>query len=50
MRAVFLPGIIAPARVRYAALLEHLREVDVLAKDLEVAYAPPPSEIKGAAE
>ena len=43
MRAVFLPGIIAPARVRYAALLEHLREVDVLAKDLEVyaGDAPP---------
>ena len=44
MRAVFLPGIIAPARVRYAALLEHLREVDVLAKDLEVYAGDAPPE------
>jgi pimeloyl-ACP methyl ester carboxylesterase len=42
---IFLPGIIAPAALRYAALLEHLpKDVNPVLKDLEV-YAtdsPPP--------
>lgn len=33
---VFLPGIVAPAALRYAALHEHLPDIDALAKDLEV--------------
>ena len=42
---IFLPGIVAPAAFRYAALLEHLpKDVKPVLKDLEV-YAgdsPPP--------
>ena len=41
---IFLPGIVAPAAVRYAPLLEQLDGVDAVLKDLEV-YAgeePPP--------
>ena len=43
MQAVFLPGIIAPAAARYAALLAHLNDVDAITKDLEVyaGDAPP---------
>jgi pimeloyl-ACP methyl ester carboxylesterase len=54
---IFLPGIIAPAALRYAPLLEHLDGINSIPKDLEV-YArdePPPSysietEIAGIAE
>jgi pimeloyl-ACP methyl ester carboxylesterase len=41
---IFLPGIVAPAALRYAPLLEHLDGVDGIPKELEV-YAgdePPP--------
>jgi pimeloyl-ACP methyl ester carboxylesterase len=40
---IFLPGIIAPASVRYAPLLAHLSDVNPLTKDLEVyaSDAPP---------
>jgi pimeloyl-ACP methyl ester carboxylesterase len=44
MRSVFfLPGIIAPATIRYAQLLQHLDDAEVLLKDLEVYRddAPP---------
>jgi pimeloyl-ACP methyl ester carboxylesterase len=41
---IFLPGIVAPAAVRYAPLLEHLDGIHAIPKELEV-YAgdePPP--------
>jgi pimeloyl-ACP methyl ester carboxylesterase len=42
---ILLPGIIAPASFRYAALLEHLpKDVNAVPKDLEVyAHASPPA-------
>ena len=33
---IFLPGIIAPAALRYGPLLEHLPGVNAVVKDLEV--------------
>lgn len=41
---MFLPGIIAPAAVRYAPLLQHLHGVNAVLKDLEVytGEEPPP--------
>jgi pimeloyl-ACP methyl ester carboxylesterase len=41
---LFLPGGIAPAHVRYAALLAHLADVQTVLSDLDVyaADAPPP--------
>jgi pimeloyl-ACP methyl ester carboxylesterase len=41
---LFLPGIIAPASIRYAPLLAALGEVNAVAKDLEVyrSATPPP--------
>jgi pimeloyl-ACP methyl ester carboxylesterase len=43
MDVVFMPGIIAPASIRYTALVEQLGEVNPLLKDLEVyaSDAPP---------
>lgn len=42
---ILLPGIIAPAAMRYAPLLEQLDGVDVVAKDLEVyAGSEPPGD------
>jgi hypothetical protein len=40
---VFLPGIIAPATIRYGPLFERLDDVDVLVRDLAVydGDAPP---------
>ena len=42
--AIFLPGIIAPAAIRYAPLVACLADVDSVTKDLEVyaTDAPPP--------
>src|SRR5262245_10278530 len=41
---IFLPGIIAPAAVRYAPLLARLSDVNPVTKDLEVysSGVPPP--------
>jgi pimeloyl-ACP methyl ester carboxylesterase len=41
--AIFLPGIIAPAAIRYAPLLARLSDVNVVTKDLDVysSDAPP---------
>jgi pimeloyl-ACP methyl ester carboxylesterase len=41
---VFLPGIIAPAAIRYGPLVERLSDVDVVVRDLAVydADVPPP--------
>jgi pimeloyl-ACP methyl ester carboxylesterase len=42
---IFLPGIIAPAAMRYAPLLEHLQGVNAVVKDLEVyADDQPPAD------
>lgn len=43
-KVVFLPGIVAPAALRYRRLLAELDGVDAIAKDLEVyaGSAPPP--------
>jgi len=44
---IFLSGIIAPASVRYAPLLEYLHGVNAIPKDLEVYTrdeTPPRSE------
>jgi pimeloyl-ACP methyl ester carboxylesterase len=41
---IFLPGILMPAELRYAALLEALGdEVDAVVKDLEIYATSPPS-------
>ncbi|MGH2725961.1 MAG: alpha/beta fold hydrolase [Actinomycetota bacterium] len=41
---LFLPGIIAPATVRYSPLLDHLPDISAVCKDLEVyAGEEPPS-------
>jgi len=42
--AVFLPGIIAPAAIRYGPLVERLSDVDVVVRDLAVydGDEPPP--------
>jgi pimeloyl-ACP methyl ester carboxylesterase len=43
---IFLPGIIAPAAVRYAPLISHLPDVNAVTKDLEVYLGettPPPN-------
>jgi pimeloyl-ACP methyl ester carboxylesterase len=45
MNALFLPGIVAPASLRYAPLLQHLKDVNALVCELAV-YAgdsPPPN-------
>jgi pimeloyl-ACP methyl ester carboxylesterase len=44
LKTMFLPGIIAPAAVRYAPLLEHLGEVETVLKDLEVYAGEEPDE------
>ena len=44
MNVILLPGIIAPAAVRYAPLLAHLPGVRTVAKDLEVYAATPAPE------
>lgn len=41
---MFLPGIIAPAAIRYAPLIEHLGGVNAVTKDLEVYATPLPPE------
>jgi len=42
---IFLPGIIAPAAVRYGPLISHLADVNALPKDLEVySTVPPPAD------
>lgn len=43
-KTMFLPGIIAPAAVRYAPLLEHLDDVETVLKDLEVYSGGEPDE------
>jgi pimeloyl-ACP methyl ester carboxylesterase len=39
---VLLPGIVAPAAIRYHDLLQHLGDVKVLVKDLEIYRDPQP--------
>ena len=41
---IFLPGIIAPAAIRYGQLVERLADVDVVVRDLAVYddEEPPP--------
>lgn len=49
--AIFLPGIITPASIAYAALLERLRpHARVLARELAVYDGPEPSDTYGLAE
>jgi pimeloyl-ACP methyl ester carboxylesterase len=48
---VFLPGIIAPAAVRYAALLTRLSDINPVMKDLEIySYETPPQDYSIALE
>lgn len=42
MNVVFLPGIVAPAEIRYAPLLQHLPEGHAVLKDLEIYAGPAP--------
>jgi len=45
MNALFLPGTVAPASVRYAALLPHLKDVDARTCELAVyAHEAPPAD------